>query len=320
MSAPNVTYGFIGLGQMGHGMVKNLRQKIPKQSLLVIYDINKAVTEKFVAEHAKGNNVRIAASPKEVAEIADVVLTSVPQARHVRDVFLNPETGLLASESKPGRKILFLELSTIEVATSLEIAKKVEAGGYGEFVDAPCSGGSMGAESGSLSFMIGCSPELYPRVLEICKLMGKESNIFHCGKLGSGLQTKFLNNYLSSLTALATAETLNIALRGGLDIQLVNKVLNASSGMSFNSAVNNPVPGLTPGNPASKGYIGGFSMELCLGVLELGYQTAQNLGAKTVLGTPMLEAYRDAAKDPRFQGKDSKIIYKWLGGEDPVLH
>jgi prephenate dehydrogenase len=92
MSAPNVTYGFIGksqnsplshteyflipdiyvlgLGQMGHGMVKNLRQKIPEQSLLVIYDINKAVTEKFVAEHAKGNNVRIAASPKEVAEIA----------------------------------------------------------------------------------------------------------------------------------------------------------------------------------------------------------------------------------------------------------
>ena len=144
---------------MGHGMVKNLRQKIPERSLLVIYDINKAVTENFVAEHAKGNNVRIAASPKEVAEIAvsilshvrlvtclmtelyvqDVVLTSVPQARHVRDVFLNPETGLLASESKPGRKILFLELSTIEVATSLEIAEKVEAGGYGEFVDAPCS-------------------------------------------------------------------------------------------------------------------------------------------------------------------------------------
>ena len=177
----------------------------------------------------------------------------------------------------------------------------------------------MGAQSGTLSFMIGCNQAVWPRVFELCKLMGKESSIFHCGELGSGLKMKLLNNYLSSLTALATAETYNIGLRGGLDGRRLNEVINASSGMSFNSKVNNPVPGMNPKNAASNGYVGGFSLELCLGVLELGLKAAEDLGAQTVLGKPMLEAFREAARDPRFQGKDSKVLYKWLGGEDPVL-
>lgn len=177
----------------------------------------------------------------------------------------------------------------------------------------------MGAESGALSFMVGCSNELYPHVLEICQLMGKSDGIFHCGVRGSGLKTKFLNNYLSSLTALATAETMNIGIRGGLDARKLNEVLNASSGMNFNSKINNPVPGLTPNNAASKGYVGGFSIELCLGVLELGLKAAHDIGARTVLREPMLQAFRDAARDPQNQGKDSKIIYKWLGGQDPKL-
>lgn len=180
-------------------------------------------------------------------------------------------------------------------------------------------GGTMGAENGTLSFMIGCPQALYPRVLSICSLMGKESSIFHCGELGSGLKTKLLNNYLSSLTALATAETFNIGIRHGLNAQKLNEILNASSGMNFNSKINNPVPGLTPGNPASKGYAGGFSLELCLGVLDLAVRSANDVGAKTVLGQPMLDAFHEAANDERFQGKDSKIIYKWLGGEDPSI-
>lgn len=170
----------------------------------------------------------------------------------------------------------------------------------------------MGAEKGTLSFMVGCSLAVWPRVFEICKMMAKESSIFHCGELGSGLKVKLLNNYLSSLTALATAETYNIGLRGGLDGKKLNDVINASSGMSFNSATNNPVPGMNPNNAASNGYKGGFSVDLCLGVLELGLKAAQDLGAKTVLGPPMLEAFRTLAKDEQYSGKDSKIIYKWL--------
>ncbi|KAL5597187.1 hypothetical protein FOBRF1_010980 [Fusarium oxysporum] len=313
-SIPITTYGFIGLGQMGHGMAKNLRQKLPQNYPMIVFDVNKEAVNKFLQEHA-GTNVTAASSPKEIAEVADVILTSVPQAAHVKAVFLHPETGLLAAA--PGdRKRLFLELSTIEVAASTEVANAVESGGYGEFIDAPCSGGAMGAEKGALSFMVGSPDHLFLRVLEICKLMGTESSIFHCGALGAGLKTKVLNNYLSSLTTLATAETINIGARSGLDIYKLNEVINASSGMSFNTKVNNPVPGLTPKNAASNGYIGGFSLELCLGVLELGYQEAQAVGARVVLGKQMVDAYRAAAEEPRYQGKDSKIIYKWLQGED----
>ncbi|KAE9571144.1 hypothetical protein CGMCC3_g12755 [Colletotrichum fructicola] len=107
---------------------------------------------------------------------------------------------------------------------------------------------------------------------------------------------------------MATAETYNIGLRGGLDARKLDRVINASSGMNFNSKINNPVPGMTPANAASHGYVGGFSIELCLGVLELGFKTAEDVGAKTVLGKPMLEAYRDAASHEEFQGKDSKTI------------
>ncbi|KAH7253114.1 hypothetical protein FSOLCH5_013923 [Fusarium solani] len=317
-SISQTTYGFIGLGQMGHGMAKNIRLRIPDSFLLVVYDVNQEAVQRFIDEH-NGTGVRAASSPKEVAELADVIMTSVPQAPHVRDVFLHEDRGLLAGERRPGHSILFLELSTIDAGVSAEVAQKVIDGGWGDFVDAPCSGGAMGAEKGALSFMVGCDDAIWPRVLEICRLMGKDDSIFHCGKLGSGLKTKLLNNYLSSLTALATAETYNIGIRSGLDVKRLDSVINASSGMNFNSKINNPVPGLTPGNAASKGYAGGFSLELCLGVLELGVKAADDLGTKTVLGHPMLDAFSDAAKDVRFQGRDSKVIYKWLGGEDPVL-
>lgn len=170
----------------------------------------------------------------------------------------------------------------------------------------------MGSKKGTLSFMVGCSEKLYPRVFEILKLMGKEEAIFHCGESGTGLKTKLLNNYLSSITTIATAETINIGVRGGLNAQKLNEVLNASSGMSFNSKVNNPVPGLTPGSPASNGYKPGFSIELCLGVLELAVKSGKELGAKMVLGQPMLDAYREAAAEGIYKGKDAKIIYKWI--------
>ena len=76
--------------------------------------------------------------------------------------------------------------------------------------------------------------------------------------------------------------------------------------------VNNPVPGLSPANAASHGYRGSFSIELCLGVLEIAVKAAEDLGAKTVLGKPMLEAYTEASRDERFKGKDSKVIYQYL--------
>lgn len=177
----------------------------------------------------------------------------------------------------------------------------------------------MGAEKGILSFMVGCAERLYPRVLSILEHMGKKDGIFHCGEAGTGLKTKLLNNYLSSITTVATAETINMGIRAGLDAQRLNEVLNASSGMSFNTKVNNPVPGLTPGNPASNGYKPGFAIEMCLGVLELAVKAGQELGVKMVVGGPTLEAYRIAAGLERLKGKDAKVIYRWIAEDEGEL-
>lgn len=124
---------------MGYGMAKNIRQKIPESSILIIYDINSAVLENFARAYGNGTNVKIAASPKEVSAQADVIMTSVPQARHVEMVFLDPQTGLLASPVNPDRRILFLELSTIDAGVSKKIAEEVTSRGVGDFLDAPCS-------------------------------------------------------------------------------------------------------------------------------------------------------------------------------------
>ena len=129
----------VGLGQMGHGMAKNIRQKIPAESILIVYDINTAVLEQFANEYGSGSNVRIASSPAEISRTADIILTSVPQARHVEQVFLHPKTGLLADNTSSGRNILFMELSTIDAAVSRRMADEVASKNFGSFVDAPCS-------------------------------------------------------------------------------------------------------------------------------------------------------------------------------------
>ena len=120
----------------------------------------------------------------------------------------------------------------------------------------------MGAKVGVLSFMVGSPNRLYPQVLKIYKMMGKELSIFRYGDLGACLKTKVLNNYLFSLTAFATAETINIGIKIGLEQIKLNEILNVSSSQNFNSCINKPVPGLTPNNAASHGFRGGFSIEL----------------------------------------------------------
>ncbi|KAL4871281.1 hypothetical protein BDV12DRAFT_206809 [Aspergillus spectabilis] len=316
MSTETTTYGFIGLGQMGHGMAKNLRSKIPSSDKLYIYDINAETVKRFKEEFGNPENIIIASSLVEIGENSGAILTSVPRASHVEQVFLNPETGLLAANSRGS--VLYLELSTIDATVSRQIAEKVKEGGYGEFVDAPCSGGSMGAEKGILSFMVGSPDHLYPRILSILHHMGKEDSIFHCGSSGTGLKTKLLNNYLSSISTITTAETINMGIRAGLDAHKLNDVLNASSGMSFNTKVNNPVPGLTPGNPASNGFKPGFAIEMCLRVLELAFKAGEELGVKMVLGGPALEAYRVTAGLERYKGLYAKVIYKWIAEEEGV--
>lgn len=127
----------------------------------------------------------------------------LPRGMHVLDVFTNPDTGLLAAPKGNADKI-FLECSTIEVATSLKVLEKVQESGLGMLVGAPVSGGPKGSDEGTLTFMVGATQEEFDTVKPILEIMGK--NIFLCGGPGAGLATKCLNNYAAWTSFLGLCE------------------------------------------------------------------------------------------------------------------
>lgn len=158
--------------------------------------------------------------------------------------------------------------------------------------------------------MVGGGRKLFQEIQPIVQTMGKEP--YFCGPLGAGLATKQINNYLSGICTIGTSEAMNMGIRYGLDPNVLAGVINSSSGKNYNSEVMNPVRGVVPGNIADKGFVGGFSMEMCTGVLKLGRQLAEEVQAKLIFGDALIEAYETASKDPRCKGKDSRSIYLWI--------
>jgi 3-hydroxyisobutyrate dehydrogenase len=142
--------------------------------------------------------------------------------------------------------------------------------------------------------------------------MGQEDRIFLCGKVGAGTSFKIINNYISAITSLASSEALNIGVKLGYDAKTLTRVINASSGQNWATSRANPVPGVQDNVPSSRGYEGGFRIELCMKVLEMGSELAKKAGARTVLDGPTLEAFEEAAADKRYKGKDARVVYKWL--------
>lgn len=244
-----------------------------------------------------------------------MVITIVPEGKHVHAVYLTPETGILAAKDLSD-KILF-DSSTIDTATSLEVGKQTkEQHPQAQFYDAPISGGMAGAKRGSITFMIGTQesdPNL-PVLKTIMATMGH--NVFTCGGPGLGLTAKFANNYLSSSITLLNSEMFNFAIKSGMDPRVLQKILAVSTGCNRNQERANPVPGLSPEAPSSRGYPPGFFIEYVKKDIGLAIDACKRVGAKLCLGPTTWNSYVEAAKDPRCAGKDSKVIYRWIGGDE----
>jgi len=254
-----------------------------------------------------------------------MVITMLPNSPAVKAVYLDPKTGVIAgveaaAKSSAEKKII-MECGTIETATILEVAKAVttsasntsSSGSSISFVDAPVSGGPMGAEDGTLTFMVGAGDkDSFEAAKEVLSHMGKKDSIFHCGDVGAGTAFKVINNYLSAITSLAASEALNIGTKMGLDVKLLTDVINVSGGQCWVTSKSNPVPGVQENVPSSRGYEGGFRLELCTKVLQMGSELAEMVGARTILDKPTLEAFKEASKDERYHGKDARVVYKWL--------
>lgn len=254
--------------------------------------------------------------PNYLRSAQEVIITVLPEPSHVKNVFhniLNPPLPPLPSSSRSPER-LFIDCSTIDPTSSREVANAVHCTAQGRFVDAPMSGGVVGAQDATLTFMLGASSRtggLVKRVTPILSLMG--SKVLHLGEQGAGLSGKLANNYLLAVSNIATAEAMNLGLRWGLNPRILGELINGSSGRCWSSEVNNPVPGISPGAPAEKGYEGGFGVELMKKDLRLAMEEAMRVGAKVEMGERAGDVYEDVEASEK--GKDFSVVYKWLGGK-----
>ena len=161
--------------------------------------------------------------------------------------------------------------------------------------------------------MIGCSTTCVDRVKAVASLMGTAKNIVHCGPPTSGLKAKIINNYLFAVHLLAASEAMNMGAHYGLDLEILNGLINSSSGRSHITENANPDPNLHPVSSPFHGYDGGFALELCRKDVGLAVAGAKEVGAKLVLGESTVNAYQAACEDERCRGKDCRVVYRWLG-------
>ncbi|MGG5810131.1 3-hydroxyisobutyrate dehydrogenase [Falsiroseomonas sp. CW058] len=265
--------GFVGLGNMGGPMARNL---VKAGHEVAVFDI----VPELVARCA---GARPAASAAEAARGAEFVLTMLPAGAQVRDAWLG--AGGMAAAS--AAEAVLVDCSTIDVATAREVA----AGSGRAFLDAPVSGGVMGAEGATLTFMVGGEEAAFARAEPVLRQMGRAA--IHCGRAGAGQAAKACNNMILAATMIATCEAFVLAEKLGLSHQALFEVASKSSGQSWSLTTYCPVPGPVPGSPANRDYAPGFAAGLMLKDLGLAAEAAAATGAATPMGAQALALYRD---------------------------
>ncbi len=274
--------GFVGLGNMGGPMARNL---VKAGHEVVAFDLSGEAVARVAEAGA-----RAAGSAVEAARGAEFVITMLPAGTHVRDAWLGAngpggeKGGGMAAASD--QDAVLLDCSTIDVATAREVAK---ASGR-PFLDAPVSGGVMGAEAATLTFMVGGPAEAFARAEPVLRQMGRAA--IHCGEAGAGQAAKACNNMMLAATMLVTCEAFVLAERLGLSHQALFDVASKSSGQSWSLTTYCPVPGPVPGSPANRDYQPGFAGALMLKDLSLAAEAAAQTGTATPMGAKALELYR----------------------------
>ncbi|MEE9274026.1 MAG: 3-hydroxyisobutyrate dehydrogenase [bacterium] len=274
--------GFIGVGEMGGRMVPHL---LAAGHEVTVVDVNPEAVRRAVAAGAKEGK-----SPGEVALACDAVLTSLPTGKEIEEVYLG-EGGLLDA-AREGQ--LFIDLSTVDPGTSRRLAG--EAAGRGALaVDAPVSGGVMGAEAASLTVMAGATAEGFEKARPLLALLGK--NIVHVGENGAGQVAKLCNNLIAGVTMVAAAEAFAMGKAAGVDPNILHEVIRTSSGGGWVMEKDPPCPGLVEGSPASRDFEAGFTVDLMLKDVGLAVAALMDLGLPCPTGAAAAQVYRMASRD-----------------------
>jgi 3-hydroxyisobutyrate dehydrogenase len=207
--------GFIGIGYMGRHMARNVARGGHE---LIVFDIRREAAEEVLAEGATW-----ADSPRAVAEASEVVFTSLPRPSHVEQVATG-EGGILSGAS-PGTA--YFDLSTTDPETMHRISDAARSRGVA-VLDAPVSGGTVGAEDATLSIMVGGDVDVYERFKPVLDLIGDKA--MYCGPLGAGAICKIVNNLIGMSVAVMLSEAFTLGVKAGVGPQTLYEAVSKSSG------------------------------------------------------------------------------------------
>ena len=290
-----VKIGFIGLGNMGAPMARNLK----KSGYDVTgFDIQAPCPTELVA----------ASSVEEAATRKDIVVTMLPNGAALQAV-THDILPIMSSGS------LLLDCSTVEIDHARQAAEDSYAKSI-EFVDAPVSGGVVGAEAGTLTFMAGGRPSAFARARPLFDILGGRA--VHCGDTpGSGQAAKICNNMILGATMIVTCEAFALADQLGLDRQKMFDVVSTSSGYSWSLNAYCPAEGVGPESPADHNYKPGFAADLMLKDLRLAQMAVASTDLSTPMGQLATEIYADFVENKSGSGLDFSGIMKMLKANRP---
>ncbi|GLE02572.1 hypothetical protein PINS_up019960 [Pythium insidiosum] len=291
--------GVVGLGQMGGHMANNLHAKGKK---LVICDADPANVKTLESKGAI-----VAKTPREVAERCDTVLTMLPNTQIVESVFFGPDG--FYDAMRPGQ--IFIDSSTIDPIFTKKLSEQVHEK-KAVIVDAPVSGGVVGAEKGTLTFMVGSTSAEFDAVKPTLELMGK--NIVHCGSSSTGQVAKICNNLALAIQMVSVAEAMNLGVKLGMDPKVLAGIMNTSTSHCWSSSVYHPYPGVMEGVPSSNGYKGGFASKLMKKDLGLGIDAAKQAEVSAPLTFAVHQLFSMMVNEGN-GNKDFAYVLQYLKGK-----
>ena len=293
---------FIGVGNMGLPMVRNL---LAAGHEVRAYDVSPDALAEAVQAGA-GEAVSLA----DAVTASEMVITMLPEGKHVRAVYLGDggNDGILGHA--PGEALL-ADCSTIDIATARDVAETASQSGY-EMIDAPVSGGVTGATAGTLTFMVGGSAAGYERAEPILAAMGR--NVAHIGGPGHGQATKICNNMMAGIAIIAASEVFCLGEALGLDPKKLYDVLSTSTGQTWMMDHMHPVPGIVESAASNRNYAPGFKAVLMAKDLGLAQSAAADTGTSTPLGANAAAIFRMLCHNGAGE-LDCSAVYKILHGD-----
>ena len=267
--------GFIGLGNMGAPMAQRLAEAGHK---IIGYDLMESAT----AALPEGM-ITLAGNAPDAARDQDIVMTMLPNGESLASV-----AAAVIPVMREGSCLI--DCSTVDVNTARTVAAQCKKANI-QGLDAPVSGGVVGAVSGTLTFMVGGSAASFTIGNKLFEIMGQRA--IHCGESGAGQAAKICNNMILGVSMIATCEAFALADDLALDRQKLFDVVSTSSGNSWSMSTYCPAPGVGPKSPSDNHYAPGFSAALMLKDLHLSQQAADLNGTPTRAGKLALDIYRD---------------------------